>query len=200
MTQGTEGYERNAPQFIEACQTLDFELICKDLLELLPPPKSSVLDVGAGAGQNAAALDKLGFDVTAIEPWDEFRVAAQRTSAGTSIKWLPFSLPELICLESGANKFDFVLIEGVWHHLDEIERAQSAAQISRSVYQGGTCAISLRNGPAGLGTRVFPTGTDATVRLFKRQGFECIFRLDNIDSILPNKEDVKWSRVVFQKQ
>mgnify|MGYP001082289649 CR=1 FL=1 len=199
MTAGIEGYERNISQFIESCQALDFEIVCKDFVEFLPLEKSSVLDVGSGAGQNAVALDKLGFDVTAIEPMHDFRCAAQTTYEGASVKWLAGSLPKLTCLGSGVEKFDFVLIEGVWHHLNEIEREQAAARISRIVKPNGKVSISLRNGPAGLGSRVYPTDTERTIRLFENHSFECIFSLENIDSILPNKEGVKWSRIVLQK-
>lgn len=201
MTVGIEGYERHISRFIETSQALDFQIVCRDFVEYLPPEKSHVLDVGAGAGQNAAALDDLGFHVTAIEPMQEFRIAAQNFYKALSVKWLAGSLPHLSILDSAdAHKFEFVLIEGVWYHLNDKEREQAAARISSIVKRNGKCAISLRNGPAGMGTRMFPTDPMQTSELFKKYGFDCIFMAKNQDSILPNKENVKWSRIVLQKQ
>lgn len=200
MTAGIEGYERGIQLFIESCQTLDFHVVCKDFIEHLPPKGGSILDAGSGAGQNAAALDSLGFNVTAIEPMPEFMNAARCSYNTTSVTWLEGSLPYLRCLGSSAQKYDFVLIEGVWHHLSEMERGQAAARISEVTKKHGKCAISLRNGPAGLGTRVYSTDPEQTIQLFKNNGFECIFKILDQDSILPHKENVKWSRIVLQKQ
>lgn len=200
MTAGIKGYERDISTFIKTSQALDFQIVCKDFLAFLPPEESNVLDVGSGAGQNAAALDALGFNVTAIEPMQDFRIAARNTYSESSVKWLSGCLPHLAGLGSDVANFDFVLIEGVWHHLNDVEREQAATRLSKIVKRNGKCAISLRNGPAGLGSHVFPTDLTLTSELFEKFGFKCIFKIKNRDSILPNKEGVKWSRIVLQKQ
>jgi len=200
MAAGTEGYERNVPLFVEVCQGLEFHIVCRDFIRFLPSAKANVLDVGSGAGQNAAALDDLGFNVTAIEPMPEFLDAALNAYSTASVDWLVGSLPHLNCLKEGTEKFDFVLIESVWHHLNEIERAQTIAQLSKIMKRHGKCAISLRNGPAGLGSRVYATDLEVTVKQFENAGFKCIFKVQNQDSILPNKQGVKWSRLVLQKR
>lgn len=199
MVAGAEGYRSFTELFIETCQNLSFNEVCKDFIPFLPETPANILDAGSGAGQNSAALAEMGFSVTAIEPIHEFRCAAQSTYEGISVKWLAGNLPQLACLEENIEEFDFVLIEGVWHHLDEVERVQAAARISKIVKLNGKCAISLRNGPPGLGSCVYPTDTELTSELFENYGFECIFKKQNLDSILPNKENVKWSRIVLQK-
>jgi len=199
MTPGTEGYERFIPLFIASSQALEFNVVCKDVVNFLPLKNSNVLDLGAGSGQNSAALDRLGFNVTAIEPMTEFLNAAMNTYKSTSITWLHDSLPNLACLDAHKEKFDFVLIEAVWHHLTEAEREKAASKISTVIKVNGRCAISLRNGPSGIGTRIFPTDSSDTINLFESYGFKCIFRLCNQASFLPNKEKVKWSRVVLEK-
>ena len=199
MTSGTEGYERFIPLFIESSQALDFNVVCKDFVRFLPVKNSSILDLGSGAGQNSAALDRLGFNVTAIEPMAAFLNAAINEYINTSIEWLHDSLPNIACLDSHEEKFDFVLIDAVWHHLSEAERIIAASKISTVIKRNGRCAISLRNGPSGMGTRIFPTDIENTINLFKGHGFKCIFRLCNQASVLPNKEKVKWTRVVLEK-
>ncbi len=199
MVEGTEGYENYASRFIEVSQGLDFFEVCKDFIAFLPSKPARVLDAGSGAGQNAAALDKEGFTVTAVEPISEFLNAARKRYKSASINWLNGSLPEMACLNTDTDQFDFVLIEGVWHHIDNAEREAAAIRLSALIKQRGRCAISLRNGPAGLGSRVYPTDTKSTIEQFEKYGFECIFQAQNQPSILPNKENVKWSRIVLQK-
>lgn len=199
MVSGTQGYERFIPLFIQNSQSLDFHVVCKDFINFLPFNNSNILDLGSGAGQNSAALEKLGFNVTAIEPMLEFLNAAINTYKSTSIEWLNDSLPDIACLDSHESKFDFVLIDAVWHHLTKEERKKAANKISTVIKKNGRCAISLRNGPAGMGTRVFPTNSNSTIKLFEGFGFKCIFKLCNQASVLPHKEHVKWARVVLEK-
>ena len=49
---------------------------------------------------------------------------------------------------------------------------------------GGLCAMSLRNGPAGLGTHFFPTDSKQTRHHFENHGFECLLCLENLPSIM----------------
>ncbi|MEM7358948.1 MAG: class I SAM-dependent methyltransferase [Pseudomonadota bacterium] len=200
MVKGTKGYERSITRFIEISQGLDFNEVCKDFIPFLPPKPARVLDAGSGAGQNAASLADLGFSVTAIEPMPEFLEAAKTAYKDKAVRWLDGSLPDIVCLGAGDNQFDFVLIDGVWHHLNEAERDSAVISLSELIKQGGRCALSLRNGPAGLGLRVFPTDSGTTVESFARHGFDCVLHLKNQESILPNKENVKWSRIVLQKR
>ncbi|MFM7600712.1 MAG: class I SAM-dependent methyltransferase, partial [Pseudanabaena sp.] len=65
---GTEGYQRSIEPFIQTSQALSFNVVCSDFLRFIPAPPCRVLDIGAGAGQNSAALAALGHAVTAVEP------------------------------------------------------------------------------------------------------------------------------------
>lgn len=200
MAAGTEGYERFIPLFIESAQALDFHQSCKDYINFLPFGPANVLDIGSGAGQNAAALASLGYRVTAVEPMSEFLNAALNTYEALSVRWLQGDLPELDCLKSQDELFDFVLIEGVWHHLNEEERAVATACLSSIIKPEGRCAISLRNGPPGMGTRVYPTDLSSTINAFSSFGFEVLFYVENLPSIFDFKEDIKWARVVLEKK
>ncbi len=70
MTQvpGTRGYEDRFDAFIAATGSLDFETANAPFLPYLSARPARVLDVGAGAGQNAAALAARGHAVVAVEP------------------------------------------------------------------------------------------------------------------------------------
>lgn len=201
MTKGTEGYENAAQLFIETSRTLDFNKVCADFIAFLPTHPAKVLDVGSGAGQNAIALAALGFKVTAVEPLQSFLEASKEADTTQAVRWLQGDLPQLNCLpltlDKSLEKFDFVLIAAVWHHLDETQRELAVLRLSTLIKKGGKCAISLRNGPAGLGSRVFATDVKQTIRQFENLGFQCLLSITNQNSILANKEDVKWARIVL---
>lgn len=199
LTPGTEGYEKFIPRFIEGSQALDFHLVCKDFVDFLPQEKGKVLDAGAGAGQNAAALAERGYIVTAVEPMTEFLTAAQSTYKESSIEWIQGSLPLLECLGSASERFDFILIDGVWHHLSDAEQVQALKRISALLNSGGKCAISLRNGPPGMGICVYPTDVNWVIKQAKEVGLESIFLVENQPSIFSYKKGVTWARVVFEK-
>ena len=187
---GTEGYERSIDRFVEVSLGLDFTTVCKAFIPFLPSPPARILDIGAGAGQNAAALSEAGYAVVAVEPMEPFLAAARARFAHLPIDWL--------CNEK--ETFDFVLVEAVWHHLHPSERAEALENIAPLLAQGGKLAISLRNGPAGLGTRVFPTETRTTLEGARQAGLECICTQENIRSVLPNKDQVRWSRIVLSRR
>lgn len=199
MTAGTEGYERFHEEFIDCCRTIDFNSACAEFKEFLPAIPARILDIGSGAGQNAAALSGMGYDVTAIEPVPVFLKDSAAFYQRFSIQWVLDSLPELKVLDAAFGFYDFVLINAVWHHLDNHERNRSISRIAALVANGGYCAVSLRNGPAGIGTRVFPTSLNTTIEKFQNNGFSCVFKVQNKPSILSNKKDVTWARAVFKK-
>ena len=197
---GTNGYERYISQFVTGSQALNFEEINRDFLPYLPVTPSNVLDAGCGAGQNAAALSRLGHFVTAVEPMPAFLDAARAKYAGLEIVWIEDSLPAISSLESVSAEFDFILIDGVWHHLDNGERDLALAKVATLLTYGGRCALSLRNGPAGMGTHVFPTDVETTIRAAQAQGLRSVFTVEDQPSILKGKVGVTWARIVVQKE
>jgi SAM-dependent methyltransferase len=196
---GLEGYGRAAKRFIELSQALDFKEICSDFLDYLPTPPARILDAGSGAGQNAAALAQMGHSVVAVEPMPVFMEAARTAYAEQDISWVADSLPSLECLSTANGLLDFILVDGVCHHLDEGERIIAIARFRELLTPGGRCALSLRNGPPGLGTLVYPTNAKETIVAATARGFDCLFVSEDQPSNLAGKEDVIWSRIVLQK-
>lgn len=197
---GTQGYEKVVEAFIEASQALDFRVTNRDFLEFLPSVASRVLDAGAGAGQNSAALARLGHTVTAVEPMSAFLNAARSTYAGLDVEWIDDCLPLLAKLGEQPARFDFILIEAVWHHLDEDERVQAMERVANLLADEGVCAISLRHGPAGAGKHVHPTDGRRTAALAGQCGLSLLMQVSGRPSIMKNKPDVTWTRVAFMKQ
>ncbi|WP_008317368.1 class I SAM-dependent methyltransferase [Leptolyngbya sp. PCC 6406] len=197
---GTKGYEKVADKFIEASQALNFSEVNRNFLKFILSVASFILDAGAGVGQNAAALARLGHSVVAIEPMSVFLDAARSTYRGIGVTWVEDSLPLLKKLGDRPKQFSFILVDGVWHHLEKDERVQAMARFATLLLDdGGTCAISLRHGPAGAGTHVFPTDGRKTAALAKQCGLEVVLLLENQPSIMKNKIRVTWTRIVARK-
>ncbi len=196
---GTTGYEKVVDRFVELSQALDFRETNKPFLEFIPAIPSRVLDAGSGAGQNAAALSRLGHSVVAVEPMPEFLSAARSAYADLDVVWIDDRLPRLETLGAAPGQFDFILVQAVWHHLDEAERVVCMARLSKLLDAGGACAISLRNGPAGGGTHVFATDGRTTPALAGECGLEVVLQLANQPSLLKNKLDVTWTHMAFRK-
>ncbi|MEM9026181.1 MAG: class I SAM-dependent methyltransferase [Verrucomicrobiota bacterium] len=196
---GIKGYSEAFERFCETTLSLPFTAVCKDFLLWLPRSPAKVLDVGSGIGQNAAALAEMGYNVTAIEPLGDFLEAARMRFAKNGVSWIQDSMP---LLESIIEEhcFDFILVEGVWHHLNVNERLESLKRFRILLKEGGHCAISLRSGPAGAGKHLFPTDLGETIDQGAKNGFDCVFAKSGQPSILPNKTEVTWARVILHKK
>lgn len=185
--------------FVEASRALDFDAVNKHILEFLPSSSSRILDAGAGIGQNATELAKRGHSVVAVEPLAAFIEAARSGYQSDNLTWIEDGLPLLKKLGDAPARFDFILIQGVWHHLDENERALAMARLSNLLDEGGICAITLRNGPAGAGTHVFPTDGSSTASLARQCGLDVVLNLADQPSLMKNKSGVTWTHMAFKK-
>ena len=196
---GTSGYEKAITAFTEASLALSFEEINAEFLPLLPSAPARVLDAGSGVGQNSAMLANRGYSVVSVEPLFEFHQIAKAKFSDLGITWINDSLPKLEKIDVSSGLFDFVLIDGVWHHLTTTERKACIQRLSAIIQIGGVCAISLRNGPAGVGKHVFSTHCDELIGYAEEFGFKFILVSENQPSKMKNKPDVFWSRVALQK-
>lgn len=193
---GTRGYEQVVDAFIASSQALSFADINEDFLPFLPSAPSRILDAGAGAGQNAAAFTRMGHTVVAVEPFPAFLNAAKVAYSDLAIDWIQDSLP---MVEKLNGSFDFILVDGVWHHLETQEREIAMQRFASIQAEGGVCAISLRNGPAGGGKHVFPTDAEETISHAESLGLQVILHLADQPSKMKDKPEVSWSRVAFRK-
>lgn len=197
---GTTGYGAVVKKFVEATEAVDFAALHESYREWIPEVPSCLLDVGAGSGRDAAMFASMGHEVVAVEPMAQFLAEARKLHNSPSIKWVDDSLPKLESLgEEYAGTFDFVLASAVWHHLDESERKVAMLRIARLTRAGGTFALSLRNGPAGGGTHVFPTNQNQTIELAEEAGFEVLMTLIEQPSIMAGKSNVRWSMLALKR-
>ena len=198
---GTMGYGAVVKKFVSATEAVDFEALHKPYRELIPSMPCRVLDVGAGSGRDASVFESMGHKVTAVEPLSEFLIEAKKLHNSDSIKWINDSLPKLEKLgEEDLSSFDFVLASAMWHHLDIQERILAMKRVAKLTRSGGIFALSLRNGPAGGGTHVFPTNQQDTIESAKEEGFDVVVSLTDQPSLMAGKTAVKWSMLALRRR
>src|SRR5260370_7687659 len=125
---GTEGYAEVAEALLN--QRLSFTDVHGPVLHLMPNAPCRVLDIGSGAGHDAASFAKMGHSVVAIEPTDELRIPAMARYPSSSIEWLNDSLPDLTSLLARAGSFDLVMLAAAWMHLDARQRRQAMPSVA----------------------------------------------------------------------
>ncbi|MEV4924792.1 class I SAM-dependent methyltransferase [Streptomyces roseoverticillatus] len=120
----TAGYDEAAEALVEQYESVTFDEVHREVLHLFPSEPSSVLDIGAGSGRDAAALVAREHRVVAVEPSAEMRALGRRLHADQDIAWADDALPELPRLSAQQLRFDLILLTAVWMHLDEQQRSQ----------------------------------------------------------------------------
>ncbi|GAA4536268.1 class I SAM-dependent methyltransferase [Amycolatopsis samaneae] len=123
----------------------------QQLLEQLPPPPATVLDVGGGAGHQSFPLAEAGYDVTLLDPSE-----AMLDKAGERLRRLPEEARRRVNLVRGdgekaeaaveGRRFDAVLCHGVLGYLERPE--PMVGQLCRCVAPGGVVSIMTGNAKA----------------------------------------------------
>jgi ubiquinone/menaquinone biosynthesis C-methylase UbiE len=123
----------------------------QQLLEHLPAPPASVLDVGAGAGNQSFPLAQAGYDVTLLDPSQAMLDKAQRR-----LQQLPAEAQRRVTLvqadgehADGAvngRRFGAVLCHGVLGYLEQPEPLVN--ELCRCAAAGGVVSIMTGNAKA----------------------------------------------------
>ncbi len=105
------------------------------------PGAARALDLGCGTGVVSLALANRGFDVLGIDHSPEMLALAEAKATGSSMNGhCRFSLGDVRALEADDGAFDVVTVQGLLHHLDDIEGCLS--EINRVLRPGGAFYIS----------------------------------------------------------
>ncbi|MBX9745571.1 MAG: class I SAM-dependent methyltransferase [Hyphomonadaceae bacterium] len=194
MSESNQGYEDEAPELLQRYERMSFVDAHggPGFLDLIPPPRIRVLDIGAGTGRDAAWFAQRGDDVTAIEPTRAMREGAMKLHPEPNITWIDDRLPDLASVRG--RVFDLVWMSAVWMHFEEAERAHMMPTIAALLASPGTLMISLRHGPIPEGRRMFDVSAEETERLARSEGLACV-RAETIESAYA--AGVLWDRLWF---
>ncbi len=194
---GQMGYTEGAKTLALQYESITFFDVHRDVLDLFPSASSSVCDIGAGSGRDAAALADMGHRVLAVEPTEALRLEGQRIHAGKALEWVDDALPTLGLLRARAEHYDLILLTAVWMHLDSAERWLSMASLKHLLATGGRISISLRHGPVPEGRKMYSVSADETTALASEFGLNLLRKVVREDML--GRSDVAWSFVVFEK-
>ncbi|MGW4028606.1 class I SAM-dependent methyltransferase [Streptomyces sp. NPDC004838] len=187
-------YEQYAEALAGRYEGVAFDAVYGDVLACLPEPPATVADIGAGTGRDAAALTRLGYRVTAVEPVNQMREIAVRLHQ-EEVTWLADALPELSLVE---GTFDLLLLSAVWMHLDGDERPVAMARLNDLLVAGGRLVLTLRHGRPPRDRRMFDVPAGETVELAAAHGLRLVYNGGGEDQL--GRDGVTWSQLVFEKR
>lgn len=198
---GTAGYGAHAGTLAAQYESITFADVHRDVLHLFPSAPGRVLDIGAGSGRDAAALARLGHQVTAVEPTPELREQGQRLHADLPIRWRADHLPDLAHTRASGQRYDLILLTAVWMHLDAQERGTAMQALAELLADegggGGQIVMSLRHGPVPAGRRMFDVSAEETIALAAAHGLSVCHRSEREDML--ERRDVRWSFLAFRR-
>jgi len=194
---GTAGYPELASHFLS--RRLSFEQVHEPFLHLIPQLPSRILDIGSGPGHDADTFAARGHTVVAVEPTDALRLGAAARYRSSRIRWVADGLPRLGVTRALGERFDFVLMSGVWMHLSEPERHEAMPQVVGLMAPGGVLALSLRHGPVPHGRRMFPVSAQETTALAAAAGLEPVVTATRDSIQAANRAaGVRWTLLAFR--
>jgi SAM-dependent methyltransferase len=188
-------YEQNAPQLVTQYESLAFEDVHAALLDLLPDPGATILDVGAGSGRDAAWFASHGYDVVAVEPSDAMRTHGRALHHSPRIHWLSDSLPELAQVRRLGLTFDLILLSAVWMHVPPASRARTLRKLATMLSPSGRIAISLRLGEPDTARAMYEVTLHELSSLSQQFGLRLIRATDSADRL--GRAGVTWSTAVL---
>lgn len=199
MIPGTEGYSEHAAELSKRFEAVSFAEKHAAVMHLLPSAPSTVLDLGAGTGADAAWFASRGHRVVAVEPTDALRHAGMELHGADAFAWVDDSLPDLARLQACDERFDVVMLTAVWMHLDELERRKAMLRLASLLAPNGVLVMSIRHGPAPSERRIFEVSDEETVALASQCSLKKVLALRTASVQAANRlAGVTWSRLAFQ--
>lgn len=191
-------YSDNAKTLCDQYNTLSPEDVHCCWVDLLPPRPALACDIGAGSGRDTAWLVRDGWNVIAVEPNLHLRSLGEEFTKGqaaTAVTWLDDSLPELNNLRSVDQKFQLILISGVWMHMPPSQYECAMRNISEVLAPGGLLIITLRQGPDEA-NRFYPVNADEVIRLAQ----SCTLITKRVSHTADlTRTNIEWDTLVFAR-
>jgi SAM-dependent methyltransferase len=193
-----QGYAADAAKLVEPFEAISCVELFAPVADLLPVRPCRVLDVGAGTGRDAAWLAEQGHQVVAAEPVRELREAGRKLHRSPSIVWVDDRLPALPGLTGAGERFDILILIGVWQHLQPEERAVAIESLASLAADRARLIMSLRHGPGAPTRPCFPCDPDETIGSAAGAGLGLVRRREAPSIQQKNREaGVTWTWLAF---
>ncbi|MFS2022945.1 methyltransferase domain-containing protein [Massilia sp. CT11-137] len=188
-------YEQHATRLVTQYESLSFEDVHADLIGILPAPGSTVLDIGAGSGRDAAWLAAKGYDVVAVEPSEAMLAHARAKHTSSRIQWLSDSLPGLANVRRLGLSFDLILLSAVWMHIPPSDRQRALRKLATLLAPKGRIAISLRLGAPDTERAMHEVSLLELAGLAQQFGLRIVHASVSQDKL--GRSEVSWTNVVL---
>ena len=86
-------YNRKVSDFVGKYESLAFETVQADVLDLIPQKPGAILDVGTGSGRDASWFARKGWDVVALDAAAKMLDQAKLIHPEPQIRWEHDRLP-----------------------------------------------------------------------------------------------------------
>jgi len=165
---------------------------------------SNVLEIGCGAGRDAAFMASLGCQVIATDASEAMIAYAHeylekvKESSTVTLRNEAFPLPSEHPLLS--DQFDAVVSMAVLMHIPDNELFEFAFQVRTILKRKGLFICSFCNGRKALldDSRLFVNREAAQVQLFfERIGFQLLYEEKNTDGL---GRDILWTTQIFESE
>ena len=200
ITESNAGYATEASDLLQRYEAMSFESVHAGVLSFFPRSDSLILDIGAGTGRDAAYFADQGHRVVAVEPTLEMREGAMFLHPSPNIEWLDDRLPELDLLLKRSNRYDVILLNAVWMHLDLQQRVSGMQTIAELVHAGSRVFFKLRHGAVPEGRVMHEVSGKETIELGERHGLNVIHCQASASGQPHNiASSTTWTDVVLEK-
>lgn len=186
-------YNSEAARLASDYEQVPFEAVHSALIPYLPRPPAKALDVGAGSGRDAAALLRMGYKVTAVEPAQGMRDIALGLHPELKGRLVDDRLPDLGTI--GKEKFDLILLSAVWMHLPPPQRIPAMTRLKELLPRNGKIVLTIRLGNADVSRGMYEINPDDVVKEASAKGLLLVARSDHADIL--GRKDVRWATLIF---
>jgi ubiquinone/menaquinone biosynthesis C-methylase UbiE len=191
-------YEQDPKKYSDMWRKLGTDEAWVLLRDLFHQPPCALVDIAAGDGRDAQYFEKMGYEVTAVEPSKALRQqAAKFCGEKSNICWVDSAFPELA--EIKTNKFKMITVGAGFVHIKEADQKASLKSLYELADRGGRVAISLRDGTPDIGRLMFATNPDHFSAWANEFGFKILRDIRERPDPLGRKS-VFWNYLMLERQ
>lgn len=188
-------YDRLAAKLSTQYDTTTTEKVFPHLRNHLPRGDNlRALDIACGNGRDAHWLAEQGFKVRAIDGSPAMLLEALTRHPHPDVTYAHDLLPELTTTKAADEKYDFVLIGGVWMHVHPARRAEALDNVLSLSNPGARILVNLRHGAIPDDRPMFDVSTAEMAGLAEARGLKLeLIPPGNPDQL--GRHDVWWEDV-----
>ena len=197
LASSLRGYEGDAGLALAArYEAIDPENLHADILDSLPSPPASVIDIGAGSGRDAEWFVSKDYRVVAVEPSETMLKEGRRLHPDPRIIWIEDSLPALSEVYRCGASFDVAMLSAVWMHIPANRRELAFRRVVNLLKPDGVIVMRVKTKPVEAERGMHPVCIEEIKNLARDYGG--VFRKEHTSEDLLARSDTSWCTLVIK--